>query len=343
MGDREILPRSFRASGPEGSRAASGSWSTCGRRNKAILGDRATVCTIADGIGDDPISGRGGWGAAARAAAVAGAAGQRQREGGRGGGGHARRVARMAPAERSAVPSAPVLRCIAGDFLGPVADRAARAPVDLRDGRAVVNPLARRRCGRVGLGGATDEDWYLQVRHRRPWRRGLGLQPRLELGRGGGADEVRRRRRNRHDLQRSAGRRAAEAARARFREADRATINVVAVPFSDIYNKLLTASHRHQRIDGTSSIPSGWATSRARLPGGPDRSRQGRQGLQWDDIAPFFRDFSASYGGKTYAIPLDGDFQMAYYRKDLLERGGVAAQDLGRLPRRSPRIPTART
>src|SRR3954447_23547110 len=46
--------------------------------------------------------------------------------------------------------------------------------------------------------------------------------------------------------------------------------------------------------------------------------------LKWDDIAPFFRDFSASYKGDVYTIPLDGDFQMAYYRTDLLKEAGMA-------------------
>ena len=45
--------------------------------------------------------------------------------------------------------------------------------------------------------------------------------------------------------------------------------------------------------------------------------------MQWQDIAPFFRDFSATYQGKVYTIPLDGDFQMIYYRSDLLAKDGV--------------------
>jgi multiple sugar transport system substrate-binding protein len=45
--------------------------------------------------------------------------------------------------------------------------------------------------------------------------------------------------------------------------------------------------------------------------------------LQWEDIAPFFRDFSASYKGEIYTIPLDGDFQMVYYRTDVLEELGM--------------------
>jgi len=39
--------------------------------------------------------------------------------------------------------------------------------------------------------------------------------------------------------------------------------------------------------------------------------------IQWDDIAPFFRNYIATYGGKTYVIPLDGDINTVYYRTDV--------------------------
>ena len=55
--------------------------------------------------------------------------------------------------------------------------------------------------------------------------------------------------------------------------------------------------------------------------------------LKQDDIAPFFRDFSQKFNGKTYMITLDGDFQMAYYRTDSSRARHAAAEDLGRLPR----------
>jgi multiple sugar transport system substrate-binding protein len=45
--------------------------------------------------------------------------------------------------------------------------------------------------------------------------------------------------------------------------------------------------------------------------------------LQWDDIAPLWREFSAVYKGHTYSIPLDGDFHMLYYRTDLLKQAGL--------------------
>jgi multiple sugar transport system substrate-binding protein len=104
-----------------------------------------------------------------------------------------------------------------------------------------------------------------------------------------------------------------------------ATIKVVTVPFSDLYDKILT-----DLATGTNSydafvfdpqwmgdfVPPGY------LEDITDRVK-GDQALKWDDIAPFFRDFSASYKGRTYTIPLDGDFQMVYYRSDLLKRDGL--------------------
>jgi multiple sugar transport system substrate-binding protein len=104
-----------------------------------------------------------------------------------------------------------------------------------------------------------------------------------------------------------------------------ATIKVVTVPFADLYDKILT-----DMATGTNSydafvfnpqwmgdfVPPGY------LEDITDRVK-GDQALKWDDIAPFFRDFSASYKGRTYTIPLDGDFQMVYYRSDLLKRDGL--------------------
>jgi multiple sugar transport system substrate-binding protein len=44
--------------------------------------------------------------------------------------------------------------------------------------------------------------------------------------------------------------------------------------------------------------------------------------LQEDDVAPFFRDFSQKFNGKAYMVTLDGDFQMVYYRTDVLKQLG---------------------
>ena len=39
-------------------------------------------------------------------------------------------------------------------------------------------------------------------------------------------------------------------------------------------------------------------------------------------MAPFFRDFSQAFAGKKYMVTLDGDFQMVYYRTDVLQKLG---------------------
>lgn len=104
-----------------------------------------------------------------------------------------------------------------------------------------------------------------------------------------------------------------------------AKINVVTVPFSDLYQKMLT-----DMATGTNSYHAfvfapQWMADFV-VPGYledlTDRVAAD-EALQWEDIAPFFRDFSATFQGRIYTIPLDGDFQMAYYRKDLLEAEGL--------------------
>jgi multiple sugar transport system substrate-binding protein len=49
---------------------------------------------------------------------------------------------------------------------------------------------------------------------------------------------------------------------------------------------------------------------------------EGDKALEQDDIAPFFREFSQKYAGKTYMMTFDGDFHMIFYRTDVLEELG---------------------
>ena len=110
-----------------------------------------------------------------------------------------------------------------------------------------------------------------------------------------------------------------------FKKLTGATVNVITVPFSDLYNKLLT-----DWATGTNSIDAAvfapqWMADYV----GPgyleDLSERvaNDEALQLDDIGQFFREFSMKFGGKTYTITLDGDFQMAYYRSDLLKKAGM--------------------
>src|SRR5256886_5070685 len=104
-----------------------------------------------------------------------------------------------------------------------------------------------------------------------------------------------------------------------------AKIEVITVPFSDLYQKLLTDfATKTNSYDATvfdpqwmgDYVPSGYLEDLT------DRVHND-SALQWNDIAPFFRDFSATFKGKVYTVPLDGDFQMVYYRTDLLQKDGL--------------------
>ena len=110
-----------------------------------------------------------------------------------------------------------------------------------------------------------------------------------------------------------------------FQELTGARVNVIVVPFSDLYQRMLT-----DMATGTNSfqafvfapqwmvdfiIPGYLEALTARV--------ENDEEIQWNDIAPFFREFSSTYQGDIYTIPLDGDFQMVYYRTDLLEQEGL--------------------
>jgi multiple sugar transport system substrate-binding protein len=110
-----------------------------------------------------------------------------------------------------------------------------------------------------------------------------------------------------------------------FNAATGANIKVVTVPFSDLYDKILTDMATNTNSYDAFVFDPQWMGDF--VPPGylediTDRVKAD-QTLKWDDIAPFFRDFSATYKGRTYTIPLDGDFQMVYYRSDLLKKDGL--------------------
>jgi multiple sugar transport system substrate-binding protein len=100
-----------------------------------------------------------------------------------------------------------------------------------------------------------------------------------------------------------------------------ATINIVGVPYGDLYQNILTDLRGTNQYDAYVFLPQ-WLVDyvetgniedlTARVMADPD--------LQWEDVAPFYRNYHTTYGGRIYTIPLDGDFMMLYYRKDLLEQ-----------------------
>lgn len=107
---------------------------------------------------------------------------------------------------------------------------------------------------------------------------------------------------------------------AAFEKATGAKVNVTVVPFSDLYQQILTdATTGTNSYDAWIFAPQ-WMADFA--PAGIMEDLTARiradNAIQWNDIGIFFRDFSAAYAGKILTIPLDGDFQMVYYRTDVL-------------------------
>src|SRR5947208_8943416 len=106
-----------------------------------------------------------------------------------------------------------------------------------------------------------------------------------------------------------------------FEKLTGAKINVIAVPFSDLYQKVLT-----DWASGTNSVDAAvfapqWMVDY--VAGGYLEDVTPRieadKDIKQDDVGAFFRDFSEKYSGKAYMVTLDGDFHMMYYRKDVLE------------------------
>jgi len=112
---------------------------------------------------------------------------------------------------------------------------------------------------------------------------------------------------------------------ATFERATGAKVNVTVVPFSDLYQQILTdATTGTNSYDAWIFAPQ-WMADFAPAGIMEDLTARVRAdtALQWNDIGVFFREFSALYGGKILTIPLDGDFQMVYYRTDVLRQLGL--------------------
>lgn len=110
-----------------------------------------------------------------------------------------------------------------------------------------------------------------------------------------------------------------------FSELTGANINVITVPFSDLYQQVLTDfATGTNSFDGAVFAPQ-WMVDYI-VPGYLENLSpyvEADDAIEWDDVGVFFRDFSSTYGGDIYTIPLDGDFLMVYYRTDVLAEIGM--------------------
>jgi len=105
-----------------------------------------------------------------------------------------------------------------------------------------------------------------------------------------------------------------------------AKIVVTEVPFAEIFPKI-----QADWSTGTNSIDvgvfaAGWGVEldAAGLLEDLDPYIAADPKIDLDDIAPYFREFGQKVGGKTKLLMVDGDFQMVYYRTDVLSSAGLA-------------------
>ncbi len=104
-----------------------------------------------------------------------------------------------------------------------------------------------------------------------------------------------------------------------------AQINFTQFPFSDLYQRALTDVASGTNSFDLMTLAAPWLGDFAAggyLEDLSDRVVADPE-LEWDDVAPYFRDFVASYGGKVQGIVIDGDHLMVYYRSDILGDAGV--------------------
>ena len=107
-----------------------------------------------------------------------------------------------------------------------------------------------------------------------------------------------------------------------FKELTGLNVVVEELPYSELFNKILT-----DWSQGTNSIDAA-VTSSAWVPELVDMGLvanleefvQADTNLKPEDITDYFREFNQKVNGDTYTLTLDGDFHMFYYRTDVLNR-----------------------
>ena len=111
-----------------------------------------------------------------------------------------------------------------------------------------------------------------------------------------------------------------------FEKMTGAKIVVTEVPFAEIFPKV-----QNDWTTGTNSIDAavfaaGWGVEldAAGLLEDLDPYIAKDKKIDLPDLAPYFRDFGMKIGGKFKEVQIDGDFQMVYYRKDVLDKNKLA-------------------
>jgi len=97
-----------------------------------------------------------------------------------------------------------------------------------------------------------------------------------------------------------------------------AEVNVIQFPYADQFQKIMASAAAGVEAFDLLEYPSLWAGD---IMGGglvKEVPQEVMDKLDWEDIAPAYRERLLKWGDVVYAFPLDGDNHMVYYRKDIL-------------------------
>lgn len=110
-----------------------------------------------------------------------------------------------------------------------------------------------------------------------------------------------------------------------FQEMTGAEVVVSEVPFSELFPSLITDWSTGTNSVDVGVFSSAWGVEMAAdgLIENLDPYLAEDELIDVDDIAPYFREYNQKVGGSTYMLTIDGDFQMLYYRTDVLEQLGM--------------------
>ena len=100
-----------------------------------------------------------------------------------------------------------------------------------------------------------------------------------------------------------------------------AKVEVAEVPFAELFQKVQTDWTTGTNSIDVGVVTAGWVVELAAAGLLEDLTPYVEKDTKLDlqDIAPYFREMSQRIGGKTMTLTIDGDFQMIYYRKDVLD------------------------
>jgi multiple sugar transport system substrate-binding protein len=104
-----------------------------------------------------------------------------------------------------------------------------------------------------------------------------------------------------------------------------AKVEVAEVPFAELFQKVQTDWTTGTNSVDVGVVTAGWVVELAGAGLVADLTPfvEADTKLELNDIAPYFRENNQKIQGKTIGLTIDGDFQMAYYRKDVLDAAGL--------------------